>query len=318
MDDIFNHASLQPVKNRATMRLRRCARTAPASAGAVQFTEQDCSDVLAREIFETRNLNDEVRRQALSQLIQVSPGGILAMSWLCFNSMKLISTENLFKFAKEISNPDTVMNLTCSASREPLEAEQCIYCAEAFLCNPDLPRADRTNLIICLLLSNCLSENGRSRVLEHVMDMRAFTTSERSTLAQWAMGLDVGSTVSQGFLGSMPLPPAFLARQGISCMVRYQSAADVISHVMKNFDCWNDTRPLLQGILDVIENQPSDVVTLPHTSIFECCIASEDPRLRRRAYTLAEATESAEFMHRALHDSDLGVRSWAIRHVARD
>ena len=106
MDEVFSSAALQQVKGAARRRLQRCMKRDVAGEQAY-VTEQDWIDALAREIFKTKKLNDSTRQKALSQLIQVSPGGILAMAWLCENAGETIMVDKIISFACELINPET-------------------------------------------------------------------------------------------------------------------------------------------------------------------------------------------------------------------
>ncbi len=316
LDDIFYSAGLQPIKRRTSLRLRRSSKRG-VHGDQDPLTEQDCRDVLAREVYEARNIGDDVRRQILSQLIQVSPGGILAFAWLCVKAGETITVERIRSFCCEIANPETVMNLTREASQEPLGVKDSLFCTEAILIKQELSRSDRICAMVCLMLSNCLSEEGRSAALEHSLEVKAFNSADRRVLCQWAMGLDVSDEISKGFLYEMPLPPAFLARMAIPCLVRIgEDATKVIRHILDNIECWNDTKPILQGVLDLMEmRERSEAQNSLRLRIYELCLASPDASLRRRAYSLGAITEGVGFLHRALKDKDLGVRNWAISYV---
>ena len=313
MDEIFNSASLQPIKRRTGMRLRRCAQS--GAQAKIPLTEQDCRDVMAREVFEARNLADDLRFQVLRQLVQVSPGGVLASAWLCVNDGAKVGLDKLREFALQLIDPQTVKNLTRDASREPLAKVQALYAFSALISHPDFSRLDRLCMTVCLLLSDCFSEEARSAMLERTLELRVFNSADRRILCQWGMGLDVEDEISKGFLREMPLPPTFLARKAITCLVRVgEDATKVVRHILDNIECWADTKPLLQGVLDIIEftSQRGEAQTLPRQRIYELCIANPEASLRRRAYVLASATEGDELMRRALHDKDLGVRNWAM------
>ncbi|MBQ7503054.1 hypothetical protein IJT93_10185 [bacterium] len=324
MDEVFNLEVLQRIKRNAIKRLRR---NSGGDNLDIEPTEQDYRDILAREIFKAGNLNDEIRRQAFLNLVQVSPGGILAMAWLCEEASDIITVDKIKSFASEISDSNTVLNLTRAVSKEGLDEAQCIFCADALLSRDELSRDERIDIIICLLISNCLSEEGRNAILAHTLEMRCFTAAERRILYQWAIGMDVKSYVACGFLKTMPYPPSFLARIAIVSLVRIgDDALKIVNHILNYIDSWIDTRSILHGLLDLIEMRSrdsrerefragSDPNILFRQRVFELCVASESASLRRRAYTIAAKTEGRDFLRQALKDKDLEVRIWALNYI---
>ncbi|MGM9993061.1 MAG: hypothetical protein ACI376_09520 [Candidatus Bruticola sp.] len=325
MDEVFSSAALQNIKRRARQRLRRCARRGLNEQ--VALTEQDCRDAWARELFRAR-LDQNIRQRAFSQLVQVSPGGLLALAWLCSNASETITVDKIISYACELADPDTNMNLTREASLEPLDKDDSLYCCEAILSKAEVSKNDRVCLLICLLMSNCLSEEGRSAIVERSLDMRCFDNSNRRTICQWAMGLDVEKDISVGFLKPTQerplLAPTFLARKAITCLVGTgEDASKVIRHIVKNFTCWPDTRAILHGMLDLmVSMEPQERLDLQNQGvnslgIYELCINYGDAAVRRRAYALAAETEDYEFLRKALHDKDLGVRNWALSYVSK-
>jgi len=324
LDEVFNLEIMQRFKRNAYKRLTR------QSGGDnlnIEFTEQDFRDVLAREIFKSARLHDDIRRQAFCDLVQVSPGGILAMAWLCEAAGNIVTVDKIKSFASEISDSDTILNLTREASKECLDKGQCIFCADAMLSRAELNRHERIDTVICLLISNCLSEEGRNAILEHTLEMRCFTAADRRIIYQWAMGLNVADEVARGFLKQMPASPSFLARIAIVCMVRVgEEATKVVNHILQNIDGFIDTRPILHGLLDLIEMRSRDykdrefrVGADPNIMfrqrVFELCVANENAALRRRAYTIAARTEEKNFLRQALEDKDLEVRIWALNYI---
>ncbi len=321
LDEVFSSAALQQVKGAARRRLQRCMKRDVAGEQA-SVTEQDWIDALAREIFKTKKLNDSTRQKALSQLIQVSPGGILAMAWLCENAGETIMVDKIISFACELINPETEVNFAREASLEPLKKEESLYCGKALVSKPELSNNDRVCLFICLLVSDYLSKEGRLALIEQSLGIRGFTADNKLTICQWALGLDVEKSVSSGFLKQPVYAPNFLARKAVTCLAKAtENAPKVLRHIVENISYWSDDiMPLLHGVLDLMSlMDPEERIDLQNqkfkvqcTALYDLCRNYGDASVRRRAYALAAETESDEFLRSALHDDDLGVRNWAL------
>lgn len=323
MDEFLNDESVQEVieriKHRTFLRLQRQSRNYSARPDVANITEQDRNDVYAREVLKEPALREEIRIDILSGLVQASPGGILAMNWLCKVTPGDITPDMIKEFSVELASSELYnTKLTRSASQETLNSEDSISCVDYLLSKNGLSEDDRVAAVMCFLSSNCFSENGRSSILSHCSGEHALGLSDTAInrLNQWAIGFQVDIRGRLGFLNEIPEPPAFLARSAMIEFVRLgNDAAKLIKHVIQSIDCWEDSRYVLHAILDLVE---CGSVKMDNT-ISTVCIKSDNASVRRRVYSLAtsnkvqlNAEESKKLLDSALRDKDVSIRNWAV------
>jgi len=91
----------------------------------------------------------------------------------------------------------------------------------------------------------------------------------------------------------------------------------VVRSVIANLSGWADPRPILQGLLDLVDRNGADLQPALRRQALDLCRRQKEALLRRRAYQLAARTEAADFLGEALRDPDFGVRSWALSRLNR-
>lgn len=293
---------LELVRRRAG---RRLGRTGVGETGAY---DAQMLDAMARELYVDRVVGLDIKRSVFPGLFQVSPGGLLALAWLCRDektSKDLVSGEKLANFSR---------TLVCGAPLEDaLNSQESVEVVESILRHGDLGKNGRAGICVRLLASTFLSTVGRSAALERIMTIPAMN-NERKTVFLWGMGLDVQAEIARGYAYEVPLAPASLARSAIMCLVACgEECSALVRHVLTDIDCWPDPQPVLQGILDVVEKRGDDMQAGVRRQALDVCVRRESAALRRRAYSLAVKTGNREFLQMALKDPDFSVRGWALR-----
>ncbi|MBQ7568743.1 hypothetical protein IJT17_08065 [bacterium] len=239
----------------------------------------------------------------MRELVQQSPGGLLALAWLC--RLGPIRADELLEF---------ISGLACGEPLpDALDAKDSVEVFEVLTQGMQYKTGSLRCLISCFLMANIyMSANGRKECLARVMNLPAFSHTERSWLFAWALGekLDRDWTDDSISIPAAPLPLARLAVGYIVDMGR--SATDVVRQVIDDIDSREEKSYVLNGILDLIDRDSTDLQASMRKRAFEVCLASDDPALRRRTYRIASRTETKEFLQQATKDRDASVRTWAI------
>lgn len=303
MQDLLTQPQLQTVYHRA---LRRLGRTGnPEDSGEV---DQEFLDVLAREMCADRRVPDGLRREVLRELVGPTPGGLQALAWLCRNQPMEPGVAMNFVAGLNAGDPTP----DALAPREAVEA------LESLMRAMETSRSGRLEVVTRLLASPLFSETGRSAGLKRVVSGPWLTPGDRRTLVEWALGLDVVDEIAASFSHSIPQAPVSLARTALPCLVdQGEDLAGVVRSVVANATSWEDPRPLLQGLLDLIESNGAELQPALRRQALDLCRRHKEALLRRRAYQLAADTEGPDFLREALRDRDFGVRSWALSRLNR-
>ena len=336
MDEFLNDESVQQIIERIKYRTALCLqRQSDRSAvpTGTKITEQDWNDVYAREVLKDPALRTEVRVNILVNLVQASPGGILAMAWLCEVASNRITPDMIRNFSLELFRSDLyATKLTRSASRKTLDEKECIYCLDCFMSTNGLSEDDRLAVLMCFLKCDCISEAARSKSLIYCSENHSWGLGDAvNKLILWAIGY-IGISELRGrlgFLTEIPESPAFLARpaiveyarlgKDITKLVRYIIQKLVSSEEKKA--SLNDDRYILHAFLDLTEDNH---IKLDGT-IFSICVRSNDASVRRRAYSLAAANKSfmnteegKKLFSSAMKDKDVNIRNWAVNRSRSD
>ena len=270
------------------------------------FDWQDATyrDVLARELYHDTKISLEECASLMRELVQPSPGGLLALSWLC--RVGQINPDLLLSFSN---------GLLCGEPfPEALEEKDAVEVFECMTQGVQLSAGVRCIISCYLLATVFISAKGRKECLARVMTLPSFTHNERKKVVEWAMGLDVAVNASGGEASAiLPSAPNALARLAVVYMVDLGCPGkDLIQHIIKHIEEWEEQRYLLNGMLDLMERDTQDLQASVRRQVFDVCLASDDPALRRRVYRIAAKTEPKDFLKRATKDSDASVRRWAI------
>ena len=272
-----------------------------------EFDWQDAShrDVLARELYHDARISIEECAPLMRELVQPSPGGLLALAWLC--RLGQINPDVLMSFS---------LGLICGEPfPEALDEKDAVDVFERMTQGVQLPAGVRCVISFYLLATSFISAKGRKECLARVMTLPAFMHSEREVIVQWAMGFEpnmanVGVSAADV---SLPLVPMALSRLAVGYLVDLgYPATDCIRHIIKNIDGWEDKRYVLNGMLDLLDRSTQDIQSSTRRQAFDVCLTSDDPALRRRVYRIAARTESKDFLKQATKDSDASVRTWAV------
>ncbi len=303
MQDLLTQPHLQTVYNRA---LRRLGRTgSPEESSEI---DPELLDALARELCADRRVPDGLRREVLRELVAPTPGGLLALGWLCRNQPVEASTA--LNFVANLPSGEPLA--------EALDAREAVEALESLMRAMEASRSGRLGLVVRLLGSTLLNEAARSAALKRVVGGPWLTPGDRRTLVEWALGLDVADEIAAGFTHSIPQAPAGLARTALPCLVdQGEDLAGVVRSVVANAASWADPRPLLQGLLDLLERSGPELQPALRRQALDLCRRHKEALLRRRAYQLAANTEGPDFLQEALRDPDFGVRSWALSRLNR-
>ena len=259
-------------------------------------------DMLAREIYHDTNASPDECAVLMRDLVQPSPGGMLALAWLSRIGQ---------------INGDALLNYVCGLIGgepipEALDVKDAVEVFERLTQIQPMSSQVRRAVSFYLLSTAYVSAKARVACLDRVMNLSAFIAEDRKIIYAWAMGLDVGLEIPNC---DVPVPgvPAALARQAVASMVDlgWQST-EVIRHVISNIADWEDRRFVLNGVLDLIDRECPDLQASVRKQAFEVCLEHEDAALRRRVYRIATRTEPKDFLLKATKDPDASVRRWAV------
>ncbi len=303
MEDLLTLPYMDIVHRRA---LRRLGRT-EAAEGSVEI-DLDLVDAMARELYADRMAPAGVRREVMRALVAPSPGGLQALGWLCRNEP--VDANAVMTYAANLPLGDSLPSAL--TERESVDA------VESVMRSLEGSRTGRLGVAVHLLGSTLLSEPGRSAGLKRLVTGPWLTPGDRRTLVEWAVGLDVADEVAAGFAHSVPPAPPGLARTALTCLVdQGDDLASVVRSVIANLGNWADPRPILQGLLDLVDRNGTDMQPALRRQALDLCRRQKEALLRRRAYQLAARTEAPDFLREALRDPDFGVRSWALSRLNR-
>ncbi len=303
MEDLLTLPYMDIVHRRA---LRRLGRTEDAEVASE--IDLDLVDAMARELHADRMAPAGVRREVMRALVAPSPGGLQALGWLCRHEP--VEAQSVMTYAANLPLGEAVPSAL--TERESLEA------VEAVMGTLEGARTGRLGVAVHLLASTLLGEAGRSACLKRLVTGPWLTPSDRRTLVEWAVGLDVADEVVSGFAHGVPPAPPALARTALTCLVdQGDDLSSVVRSVIANLSGWTDARPILQGLLDLVDRNGADLQPALRRQALDLCRRQKEALLRRRAYQLAARTESPDFLREALRDSDFGVRSWALSRLNR-
>lgn len=272
---------------------------------SVGFDWQDSShrDVLARELYHDTKISVEECAPLMRELVQPTPGGLLALAWLC--RIGQVNPDVLESFSR---------GLICGEPfPDALDEKDSVDVFERMTQGVQIGSRVRCIISFYLLSTVFISAKGRKECLLRVMTLPAFKHDERRLIFSWAMGLEVEEGFADSSDASIPSVPPALVRIAVCCMVDLGVAAtEVVRHIIENIEKWEEQRYVLNGMLDLIDRDTQDLQASVRRQAFDICLASDDPALRRRVYRIASRTEPKDFLKRATKDSDASVRRWAI------
>lgn len=298
MDSLLNSVELQSVRVNALRRLKRNTK-AP-----LKELDVDLVDALARELFIENKVPDNLRAALLPQMVQLSPGGMMALSWQCMN---------------EDSTKDIVLSI---ASKMPqgaplpnaLNEEEAWAVVRGIESSVNNMKYARTGVCIMLLASPYFTEAARAGVLARLLRFGGWTVNDRRTILAWAMGLQVGDKISgKEFPCPIPDAPKHLARNAINGLIIINEDLNrFIRNVLDGIANWEEPKYILQGILDLVSKTDIDILPALRKQAADICIKQPDPSLRRRAYGMACSIDREHYLQLALRDPDFTVRNWAL------
>lgn len=303
MEDLLSLPHIGAVHQRALRRLGRI--DVEEGLGEVDL---DLVDAMARELHADRNVPLEVRKTVMRALVAPTPGGLQALGWLCRNER--VDPEAVMAFAGNlpVGEPDE----GALGEREASEV------VESVLKGVDLPRMGRLGVCVRFLASPLLNETGRAAALRRAVSGPWLNVGDRRTLVEWALGAEVADEINAAFSHAVPAAPPALARTALLCLVdQGEDLAVVVRYALANLGTWVDPRPILQGLMDLVERNGADMQPALRRQALDVCRKRSEALLRRRAYQLAARTEAPDFLREALRDSDFGVRSWALSRLNR-
>ena len=284
--------------------LRIIARKEGKTVNEFDWQDSKHRDVLARELYHDARISVEECAPLMRELVQPSPGGLLALAWLC--QLGQINPDVLLSFSCGLINGEPVP--------DALEEKDAVEVFERMTQGVQTGSWARCIISFYLLSTVYISAKGRKECLLRIMTLPAFKHDERRLIFAWAMGLPVEEDYTSNSEMAIPSVPPALARVAVTCMVDLGLAAtEIVRHIITRInDDWEDKRYVLNGMLDLIDRDTPDLQASVRRQAFDVCLASDDPALRRRAYRIAARTESKDFLKRATKDSDASVRTWAI------
>lgn len=298
MDSLLNSVELQSVRVNALRRLKRNTNKPLTELDA------DLVDALARELFINKKVSDNLRAALLPQMIQLSPGGLMALSWQCLH---------------EDSAKDVVLSVISKMPQgDPLpnalnedEAWEVVKGIESRVNNM---KYARVGVCIMLLASPYFTEPARGGVLSRLLKFGSWTVNDRRTILAWAMGLQINDKISsQEFPCEIPGSPLHLARNAINGLTSINEDLNrFIRNVLEGIANWEEPKYILQGVLDLVSKNDLDILPALKKQAADMCIKHSDPSLRRRAYGLASAIDGEQYLQLALRDPDFMVRNWAL------
>ena len=267
------------------------------------FDWQDVNhrDILARELYHDGKISVEECAPLMRDLVQPSPGGLLAVAYL--SRLGQVGGDALKGFACGLVDGEPVP--------DALDAKDAVEVFDSFTQGMQLTKNARMLIAVYLLSSIYFSAAGRLEALERVAVLPCFPMDERRIIFPWAFGLEKDKEISTEV--RVPEAPVALGRAAASYMVDVGfSAADVIRHITTYANDWADNRYVLNGALDLVERNGNELQQAIRRQAFEVCLQHPDASLRRRMYRLAARTESREFLQQAIKDPDSNVRHWAL------
>lgn len=297
MEELLSLPEIEDAHGRA---LRRLGRTPENGV--------ELADALARELFADRSVPADVRRTVLRAIIGPTPGGLQALGWLARNDK--LDPEAVQNYAGHL--PIGTPLEDALGERESVEA------VDSLLRGVDLPRLGRLGVCVRVLASPLITEGARPVVLRRILAGPWLTVGDRRTLVEWALGAEVVEEIAAGFAHAVPVAPAGLARAALVCLVEQgEDVAVVVRYALAHLASWAEPRPVLQGLLDLVERHGPDMQPPLRRQALDACRRQRHAPLRRRAYQLAARTEGEDFLREALRDTDGGVRSWALSRLTR-
>ncbi|HXE73721.1 MAG TPA: hypothetical protein VNO81_13750 [Candidatus Nitrosotenuis sp.] len=296
MEDLLALPQLEP----AWRRVRR--RFPEVKINGSPLADARLADALAREVHEDKTIPDPVRCQALRSLVGLGPGGLLALSWLARHDQ--VSPDDLLDYAALLT-PGAPVD-------QALEEREAVEVTERLMSGVELPRLARLVLSVRLLACQLFSEAGRAAVLRRLLAGPWLVASDRRTLLEWALGADLGQGQAPA-LADLPEPPVSLLRPALVGLVQQgEEVGAVARYALANLGSWSDSRPAVQGLLDLVERHGAGLPPALRRQILDCALAQAEPALRRRAYQVGAAAEGESFLRAGLRDPDFGVRNWVL------
>ncbi len=281
--------------------LRYIERMTGAEVAEFDWQDVNHRDALARELYHDTKVVIEECIPLMRDLVQPSPGGLLALAWL--SRVEQISGDMLQSFACGLIPGEPVEGA--------LQDKDAAEVFERLTQGMHLTYNARVIIAIHLLSTVFIDAPSRVAALEKVMVLPSFGVRERKLIYAWAMGLEITPDVCDNGSIELPDPPVALARVAVCAMVDLGwSGNDVVRHIITSLSDL-DARYVLHGVLDLIERD-TDLQATIRRQAFEVCLQQTDASLRRRVYRLAARTESKEFLQLAIKDPDYNVRRWAL------
>lgn len=301
MEDLLDLPGVQAVVVRV---LRRRGREIPPEGLAL---DAELAEALTRELLAERTLTEEVRRRALQRVVGPDPAGLRALAWVVRKGR--LEGEALMSWVARLPlGPSAPSAL---GEREAAEA------VGELLRGVELPRVARVGLCVRVLASALIQEGARGPLLRACLAGPWFTPGDRRTLVEWAAGVEVVEDLVLGFSQGVPPAPVGLVRTALACMVEQgNELGTVVRYALTHLATWPDPRPVLMGLMDLLERFPSDLPVASRRQVLEVVRAHPEAALRRRAYQLAGSAGDSGLLREALRDADPTVRSWALSRLS--
>ncbi len=300
---MLNSVELQSVRINALRRLKRNTKE------PIKELDADLVDALARELFTGKKVPENLRAVLLPQMVQLSPGGMMALSWQCQHED--VSKETVLSAVSKIPRGAPLP--------DALNDEEAWEVVKGIESSVDNLKYARVGVCIMLLASPYFTEAARGGVLSRLLRFGSWTVNDRRTVLAWAMGLQVSeSVVGQEFSHPLPPAPMHLARNAINGLVSINEDLNrFIRNVLDGIANWEEPKYILQGVLDLVSKNDLDIIPALKKQAADICIKNADPSLRRRAYDLARTVDSENYLQMALRDPDFMVRNWALSMLKR-
>ncbi len=303
MDSLLNSVELQPIRVNALRRLKRNTK-AP-----LKELDADLVDALARELFIDKKVPENLRAALLPQMVQLSPGGMMALSWQCMHEDSV--KDIVLSVASKMPQGDPLPNA--------LNEEEAWAVVKGVESSVNNMKYARVGVCIMLLASPYFTESARAGVLARLLRFGSWTVNDRRTILAWAMGLQVSDKISgQEFPYPIPASPLHLARNAINGLISINEDLNrFIRNVLDGIANWEEPKYILQGVLDLVSKTDIDILPALRKQAADICIKQPDPSLRRRAYGMACSIDGEQYLQMALRDPDFMVRNWALSMMKR-
>ena len=293
-------------------------RQAANAIGESQFTPDLFSnlrfcDVLLQQMSQDPAVPEAVRVEVYTTLLSTGPGGLLAFVWLLKTGH--ISAKLLDNYVACLQvGPD-------SASRgKALDHKATQEAAEVLLGYKPLNEEQQLHFSTRLLNCSAIQNSARVTLLKKLLSADPAHSPGLSLEAPCRYALALWAT---GCPGPADEPARGLAAGEelfrVGLVARAQMGEDVAELLAAHSgDEPADIGPTqAEGLLDLLEHFSHQVPKEQRQNLLFHLRRHDDPKIRRRAYQLAEATEGEAFLRLGLRDLDAGVRSWVLARVSQ-